>query len=367
MKEKKHIKISIKNIIVISIIILILIISSVIYYINSNRCSEYRGDYQKVSYETNVGYDDEFDLKNLNSSKNEYIIIRDHPTYDEMLKNVKSSFSNVDGADINKFNNKFFINNSLLVVQCVGNLWLDTEILSFSEDESVANLKIYCDRPAAATGDFLGDIYFIPVSKKIKSAQIKFKYKTHKNRTTDDKPIIYLYPTKETEISVKLLKNENLICSYPKYKDKWNVLANNNGDLKDLSTNRQLYSLYYESENTIDFKVEKDGFIVKGENAVEFLEEKLDMLGLTEREAEEFIVYWLPKLEANKYNYIRFANLDEINENMPLEINPNPDTVIRVLMTFKGLENPINIEEQKLTTPERKGFTVVEWGGTEIE
>ena len=34
------------------------------------------------------------------------------------------------------------------------------------------------------------------------------------------------------------------------------------------------------------------------------LEEKLAILGLTERESEEFIVYWLPKLEKNKYNYI---------------------------------------------------------------
>ena len=52
---------------------------------------------------------------------------------------------------------------------------------------------------------------------------------------------------------------------------------------------------------------------------------------------------------------------------MPLEINPNPDTIIRVLMIFRGLESPMEVEEQKLDTPERKGFTVVEWGGTEIK
>lgn len=33
---------------------------------------------------------------------------------------------------------------------------------------------------------------------------------------------------------------------------------------------------------------------------------------------------------------------------MPLEINPNPDTIIRVLMTFKGLDNSIDVEEQQL-------------------
>ena len=52
---------------------------------------------------------------------------------------------------------------------------------------------------------------------------------------------------------------------------------------------------------------------------------------------------------------------------MPLEITPMPDTVIRVLMTFKGLEKPIDVKEQMINTPTRNGFTVVEWGGTEIK
>ena len=90
------------------------------------------------------------------------------------------------------------------------------------------------------------------------------------------------------------------------------------------------------------------------------------MLGLTEKEAEEFIIYWLPILESNRYNYIRFADADEIEKNMPLKISERPDTVIRVLMTFKGLDEPVQVEEQKLTPAERSGFTVVEWGGTRI-
>lgn len=181
------------------------------------------------------------------------------------------------------------------------------------------------------------------------------------------KPIIYLYPEEETEVSVELPSNDRLIVSYPKYVDGWNVLAKENGDLVDLETGRNLYSLYYESKNEINFKVEKEGFIVKGEDSAKFLEEKLAILGLTEREAEEFIIYWLPKLESNKYNYIRFASKEEIDENMPLEINPKPDTVIRVQMIFKGLNKPIEVEEQKLETPQRNGFVVVEWGGTEIK
>ena len=36
-------------------------------------------------------------------------------------------------------------------------------------------------------------------------------------------------------------------------------------------------------------------------------------------------------------------------------------------MVFKGLNNEIKFDEQKLTKNERKGFTVVEWGGSEIK
>ena len=192
-------------------------------------------------------------------------------------------------------------------------------------------------------------------------------YIINSSQSATVKPIIYLYPTEEKEVSVKLLYDNMLTVSYPKYENKWNVLAQEDGTLLDLSTNRNLYSLYYECDNKYNYKVEKDGFIVKGEDSAKFLEEKLAILGLTSREAEEFIIYWLPILEANKYNYIRFATLEEIEANMPLEITPTPDTVIRVIMTFKGLKKPINVEEQKLTTPVRNGFVAVEWGGAEIK
>ncbi len=182
------------------------------------------------------------------------------------------------------------------------------------------------------------------------------------------KPIIYIYPEEEILVNVKLGKPEKITCDYPEYeKDGWTVLAKPNGDLKYLKTGRNLYALYYESDSTVNAKIEKDGFIVKGEDASRFLEEKLEILGLNEREAEEFIVYWLPILEENKYNYIRFETEEEINVNMPLEITPKPDSIIRVMMTYNGLDRPIDVEEQKLTTPERKGYTVVEWGGTKIE
>ena len=179
------------------------------------------------------------------------------------------------------------------------------------------------------------------------------------------KPIIYIYPEHETEVLVSL-GNEDLIdCSYPKYDNGWRILAKPNGDLIDLKTGRSLYSLYWEGGRfkKPDFK---EGFVVKGEDSAKFLEEKLEILGLNYKEAEEFIVYWLPKMEKNKYNYIKFVSQEEIESTMPLEIKPKPDTLIRVYMQFKGLPFRIKVKEQELEKASRSGFTVVEWGGSEL-
>lgn len=182
----------------------------------------------------------------------------------------------------------------------------------------------------------------------------------------DKKPIIYLYPEKETEITVKLGKPNNITSSYPVYNNGWTVIANPDGTLIDKSTGRKLYSLYWEGKHSEEINL-NEGFVVSNKDTIKFLEEKLKVLGLNDKESEEFIIYWLPILQENKYNYIRFASIDEINKNMPLELSEKPDTIIRVLMQYKPLNNKINVQEQTLSTIERKGFTVVEWGGVRVE
>lgn len=72
-------------------------------------------------------------------------------------------------------------------------------------------------------------------------------------------------------------------------------------------------------------------------------------------------------MEDNNYNFIRFRTMEEINEYMPLEFSQKPDTLIRVIMDFKPLTEKLDVKEQKLEKVERKGFTIVEWGGREIK
>ena len=134
----------------------------------------------------------------------------------------------------------------------------------------------------------------------------------------------------------------------------------------DNNTNREYYGLYWEGKDH-HRKIKEEGFIIPREQTSTFLEEKLKVLGLTDQEANEFIIYWLPKLETNEYNYIYFETKQEIDNYMPLEISPQPDSIIRVFMDYKPLNKKIKVKEQSLTTQDRNGFTVVEWGGSIIQ
>lgn len=211
--------------------------------------------------------------------------------------------------------------------------------------------------------------YLLKVDKNMTYASINLNYQVLTRNYCDPnvakKPIIYLYPEEETNVLVKLGNDNFLTTTYPKYNNGWSVYAYPNGKLIDNKTGRELYGLYWEGNNH-NTKVKDEGFIVEGKDSIDFLEEKLSILGLTEREANEFIIYWLPELEKNKYNYIRFETEEEINNYMPLDITPTPDTTIRVIMDYKPLNKEIKVKEQTLATKERKGFTVVEWGGSKI-
>ena len=381
MEENKQIKISLKTTIII-IVAIIFVIGVGIYvfnrffnkqnissYTNGNSTTTYSNSINKtngnkIEYTTKTGY---------YSGSSDCIENAFVSSYSELEKYV-NQFGTIkinEGNVLSYFDNNYFKNHTLAIEahdasSSHDNYTIDNVTLNGTEANINITLTSYSYGGVfAPTVEFT----FIILDKNITNA--KFNISTKQVNNTWDygtayKPIIYLYPSKDTEISVKLQYKDNITVSYPKYSNGWNVLARKDGTLTDLATNRNLYSLYYESENAVKFKMENEGFIVKGEDVARFLEEKLAILGLTERESEEFIIYWLPKLESNKYNYIRFANSDEINENMPLEINPNPDTIIRVLMTFKGLESPIDVQEQQLEIPNRTGFVAVEWGGTEI-
>ena len=179
---------------------------------------------------------------------------------------------------------------------------------------------------------------------------------------TDEKPVIYLYPEQETDVSVQLSCEEELTCTYPAYKDGWKVTAQPDGLLTDASGQTYRY-LYWESQSAIPFDF-SSGFCVADSDTAAFLEEVLPVLGLNRAESNEFIVYWLPRMQENPYNLISFQN-EAYTDHAQLQISPTPDTLIRIYMAWMPLEQAVEVPAQELTSPTRQGFTVVEWGGSE--
>lgn len=192
-----------------------------------------------------------------------------------------------------------------------------------------------------------------------------FLFSTGCEPKKDKKPVIYLYPTSEQTVSVKLDYKGKLTCTYPEYKDGWKVKARPDGTLTNVADNREYSYLYWEGVSNNKWDMSK-GFVVKGNETEKFLQEKLEYLGLTPKEYNEFIVYWLPIMKENNYNLITFAE-EECDSNAKLDITPKPDSILRIRMVFKPLTKLVKIEEQQLKPFVRKGFTVVEWGGTEVK
>ena len=120
------------------------------------------------------------------------------------------------------------------------------------------------------------------------------------------KPVIYLYPEQTTDVTVRLDYKGKFTCTYPDYPaGGWRVTARPDGTLTNKMDGREYSYLFWEGEDDTQYDLSQ-GFVVKGSDTRAFLQEKLSYLGLIPREYNEFIVYWLPKMEQNSYNLIAF-------------------------------------------------------------
>lgn len=177
-------------------------------------------------------------------------------------------------------------------------------------------------------------------------------------------PIIYLYPETKGPISVSLPKSGVMKAEPTLEGTTWKVVADPKGTIT--TPENKTYPYLFWEGTTLPLPAPTTGFVVKREDISEFLDEKLQRLGLNNKEATDFKKAWVPFFTNSPYYLISFIPTETINKLAPLEISPKPKTVIRVLMDYKPLNQPMKFPEQKLPkAPSRSGFTVVEWGGIE--
>lgn len=205
------------------------------------------------------------------------------------------------------------------------------------------------------------------------------------------KPVIYLYPEKPTEVTVKFQTPVEFTTDIPKYADFWKVEAYPDGSLVNLKPEltdcpkidsqkagseyalgaclKNTYPYLYWAGNIIskDYPVTDRGWIVEKSNLNTFFDSKLTRIGLNSQEKNDFTSYWLPEMISKDAPYYRitFLQTNDLNEIFPMTVNPKPDTVFRLFLDYLPLTNKPAIQPapQVLETLNRSGFTLVEWGG----
>jgi len=180
------------------------------------------------------------------------------------------------------------------------------------------------------------------------------------------KPIIYFYPEKPTELSVSVSVAGHLSCTYPDHgREGWQGFTAYPDGTLVFPDGKEYYALYWEGKHSTSWDF-STGWCVSGEDTAAFLEWALQAQGLSPREANEFIIYWLPLMQDNAYNVIAFQS-SAYTDAAQLRITPEPDTLLRVFMAYYPSDSAVAMEPQAFTAPERQGFTVVEWGGSRVE
>ncbi|GAB5416103.1 MAG: hypothetical protein Crog4KO_13120 [Crocinitomicaceae bacterium] len=178
------------------------------------------------------------------------------------------------------------------------------------------------------------------------------------------KPVIYLYPSEETEVIVDVnIKKGQHPFFYPDYHENWKCKAKPNGDLTiDGEQYRYLFWEAQQNDHLQEIEVDQ-GFVVKGSEAVSFLEDKLSNFGLSAAEQADFITFWGPKIAQNEQNLIHFEWNETCEKFADLNISPQPDYIYRVYMFVAPLDAQMDIQPQIIPQMNRSGFTVLEWGG----
>lgn len=370
------------------------------YYILDQATGKVKYTYNNVQYVTgleNNGHlyylvtslKDTFNTTNSLYSDNFILLVNDVSQVDilgngnYMIKNIKNGFSIYDSKgnlvkESKEYNEVKLVVNDYVAVIDKGYLKLvdsnEKEVASFTkwDDNKYFHDMIsgyFIDRGAKVYGVYLVvEDYSIPEGTKGHGKDYYYGTETGEKGVIEldfiggyAKPLLYLYPKDRMLVNVTFDNPNNLTTTYPKYQNGWSLKASPNGDLYD-QNGKYYYGLYWEEEQNHDVSF-SEGFYVTKDDAINFLEEKLSIIGLNEREANEFIMYWLPILEKNNQSIVYFELTDERNAYNKLNISPKPDSLLRMAMHVKKVDHKVDIKEQKLISFKRTGFNAIEWGG----
>jgi len=183
------------------------------------------------------------------------------------------------------------------------------------------------------------------------------------------KPVVYLYPTTTMDVKVELHVDGEFVAQYPRLTgNAWHVKASPNGEIFDPATERRFPYLFWEAQRKTPLTIDAaQAHCVKSADAARFLEDAAAKYALNDRERTDYVTYWLPALERNPYSLVQFLSETEYAKYAEMKITPAPETVNRLFMIFQRVNAPLKVGSPTLAQRDRRGFTVIEWGGANLD
>lgn len=273
---------------------------------------------------------------------------------------------------ISGYDERFFENHKLIVFSTYGMSLYNDEVdfseLYYDRDNIQVNIAVQYEE----VNPELTNLYFIELDRQVCFDGQKAKININ-DLMAADKPVIYLYPEEEAEVTVSLDVDGQFGFVYPEFTDKdsssWTVTASPDGTLRTQNGNEYSY-LFWDATTDAQWDM-SEGYVVKGSDTCGFFEKVLPQMGLTPKEYNDFIVYWVPLMQSNEYNFITFQT-DVYEDYAKLDISPAPDSMLRVFMAYLPVTEreadfiSATVPEPEITGFDREGFCAVEWGGTKI-
>lgn len=276
----------------------------------------------------------------------------------------------------------FCIPNDMLIYVCkdtAGNCTLNEKdsappfdvYYRLSDGPVPAEISTKCPKPSLTTSNSGQEVIGLPTPSGTANLQLE-TFQVKEDTTPNPwlsawcKPAINLYPTEKTDVHVEVAPQGKMLLTIPQYpQGGWDVTAYPDG--KITHANKDYPYLYWEA--SIPDKLisqPNDGYVVAYDELPATFSTLLPQLGLNAKEQKEFGEYWLKALPRANYYFIGIVPQSKVNEIAPLKVNPAPESVLRVSVYFKALDEKTNVSAPSLadfSSFQRNGFTVTEWGG----
>jgi hypothetical protein len=172
-------------------------------------------------------------------------------------------------------------------------------------------------------------------------------------------PILYAYAEEPTDLSIRFGPALRVRATHPSTDVGWDVRVLGDGLLE--VDERPIDRLFWDG-TSVRFPAPERGWMVRGDDLEDFLQETLVELGLRGREVDEAIEAWLPSVAGAPWVRVGLFPRKTIDDVAPLTFDPVPDALLRVMVELTPMDMPVPVDPPVIEPFERNGLTVVEWG-----